>query len=147
MTLKLVGWWTLALAVVFGAGWMLGASGRAASEQDRRNAETRADFAEARAFALDGRVSLFQSNFGQASRSFEAARRVVERAQTRLRQVGDVAKAGQLEVALVQLGEAQRLALALDGAAQNAADQALRVIEAVSPAGAGAAVPSATQGR
>lgn len=147
MTLKLVGWWTLALAVVCGAGWMLGASGRAALEQDRRDAEARAEFAEARAYALDGRISLFQSNFGEASKAFEAARRVVERAQTRLRQVGDVARAGQLEVALVQLGEAQRLALALDGAAQNAADQALRVIAAVSPAGAGAAGSSTTQGR
>jgi hypothetical protein len=137
MTLKLAGWSALALAVVFGAGWMVGASGRAALEQARRDAEARAEFALARAHVLDGRVSLFQSNFGAASRAFEAARGVVTQAQARLRQLGDAARAGQLEVALVQLGEAQRLALALDGSAQGAAEQALRVIDAVSSGGQG----------
>jgi hypothetical protein len=134
MTLKVVGWSALALVVVFGAGWMVGASGRAALEQDRRDALGRAEFAEARAWALAGRVSLFQSNFGQASQAFESARTVLARTQTRLRQLGDAAHAGQLEVALVQLGEAQRLAMALDGNAQGAAEQAVRVIDAVSSA-------------
>ncbi len=143
MTLKLVGWSALALAVVFGAGWLVGASGRAEFEQGRREADARAEFAVARAYALEGRVSLFQSNFGQASRAFEAARAATASAQTRLRQLGDAGRAGQLEVALVQLGEAQRLALALDGAAQVAAEQAVRVIDAVSAAPAGSTASSA----
>jgi hypothetical protein len=134
VTLKLAGWCALALAVVFGAGWLTGASGRAGVEQARRDAEARAEFAIARAGVLEGRVSLFQSNFGAASRAFESARAVVAQAQTRLRQIGDAARAGQLEVALAQLGEAQRLALALDGSAQAAAEQALRVIDAVAAA-------------
>lgn len=135
MSLRLLGWCALATAVVFGAGWYVGASGQAALEQERRAAVARAEFSEARANVLDGRVSLFQSNFGQANRAFEGARVVLERAQARLRQIGEAGKAGQLEVAISQLREAQRLSLALDGAAQNAADQALRVIEAVSAAG------------
>lgn len=143
MTLKLAGWSALALAVVFGAGWLVGASGRAEVDQGRRDAEARADFAVARAYALEGRVSLFQSNFGQASRAFEVARAAAARVQTRLRQLGDAGRAGQLEVALVQLGEAQRLALALDGAAQAAAEQAVRVIDAVSAAPPGSPMPSA----
>ncbi len=131
MTLKLAGWATLALAVAFGAGWYLGASGRAALEQERRDAVARADFSQARAFVLEGRVRLFQSNFGQANQAFDKARGVVISAQTRLRQLGEAVKAGQLEVAIAQLREAQRLSLALDGAAQTAADEALRVIDAV----------------
>jgi hypothetical protein len=131
MTLKLVGWCALALVLVFGAGWLVGSSGRAAIDDERRAASERADYAEARAFVLDGRVSLFQSNFGEASRAFESARAIVERAQTRLRQAGDAPRAGQLEIALSQLREAQRLSLALDARAQQAADEAARVIAAV----------------
>ncbi|HEX5070729.1 MAG TPA: hypothetical protein VFV78_11000 [Vicinamibacterales bacterium] len=131
MSLKLLGWGLLAAAVVFGAGWYAGASGRDAIERDRRAALARAEAAEARAFVLAGRVSLFQANFGDASRAFESARDVVARAQTRLRQLGDAGRAGQLEVALAQLREAQRLALALDAGAQGPAEQALRVIESV----------------
>jgi hypothetical protein len=78
---------------------------------------------------LEGRVRLFQSNFGQANQAFDAARTIVLGAQTRLRQLGEAVKAGQLEVAIAQLREAQRLSLALDGAAQTAADDALRAID------------------
>jgi hypothetical protein len=133
--LKLFGWCVLAGAVLFGVGWFVGASGRDVLEHDRRDAVARADSAEARAWVLSGRVSLFQSNFGDASRAFESARQVVFRAQTRLRQLGDAARAGQLEVALSQLREAQRLALAFDPGAQGAADQALRVVESVAGVG------------
>ena len=148
MTLKIAGWATLALVVTFGVGWYVGASGSAALEQQRRDAVARADFSQARAFVLEGRVRLFQSNFGQANQAFDAARTIVIGAQTRLRQLGEAVRAGQLEVAIAQLREAQRLSLALDGAAQTAADDALRVIDAVavSPASAGSA-PSASESR
>ena len=148
MTLKLAGWAALALVVTFGAGWYWGASGSAALEQQRRDAVARAEFSQARAFVLEGCVRLFQSNFGQANQAFDAARTIVLGAQTRLRQLGEAVKAGQLEVAIAQLREAQRLSLALDGAAQTAADDALRAIEAVSvsPASAGSA-PSAAGNR
>ena len=132
MTLKLAGGGLLAAAVVFGAGWFIGASGTATLEQDRREAVARAEFAEARAHILEGRVQLFQSNFGQANKAFEAARVLVTSSQTRLRQVGDAGRAGQLEVAIAQLREAQRLSLALDSRAQAASDEALHVIDAVS---------------
>ena len=147
MSLRVLGWGLLAAAMVFGVGWFAGASGRDALEQDRRDALARAESADARAFILSGRVSLFQSNFGDASRAFEAARGVVLGAQTRLRQLGDAARAGQLEVALSQLREAQRLALALDAGAQAAAEQALRVIESVAPAPPPAAAAPAAAGR
>jgi len=131
VTLKIAGWAALALAVTFGVGWYVGASGSAALERQRRDAVARADFSQARAFVLEGRVRLFQSNFGQANQAFDAARTIVIGAQTRLRQLGEAVRAGQLEVAIAQLREAQRLSLALDGAAQAAADDALRVIDGV----------------
>lgn len=134
MTLKMLGWFALAAVATFGAGWFVGASGRSDVEQARRHLEERADLAAARAAALDGRVNLFLSNFGDASRRFEEARGVIEGAQTRLRQIGDAARAGQLEMAVAQLREAQRLALALDASAQKAAAEAVGVIDAVSSA-------------
>jgi hypothetical protein len=128
VTLKIAGWAALALVVTFGVGWYVGASGSAALEQQRRDAVANAEFSDARAYILEGRVRLFQSNFGQANESFDKARASVVGAQTRLRQLGDAAKAGQLEVAIAGLREAQRLSLALDSSAQTAADDALRVI-------------------
>lgn len=130
MTLKRVGWIALVLVVVFGAGFLTGSSGRSAADQQRRQFEERADVAEARARVLDGRVSLFLVNFGDASRRFEEARGIVERLQGRLREVGEAERAGRLEIALSHLKDAQRLAASLDAAAQNAAVEALKAIDA-----------------
>ena len=137
MSLKVMGWWALGVAVVFGLGWYVGASGRGAIEQERRAATGRAEFAEARAAVLDARVNLYQTNFGQANQLFESARVAIVAAQARLRQSGDPEQAGQLELAVSHLREAQRLSLTLDAAAHVPADQALRVIDAVSAATAG----------
>lgn len=94
-------------------------------------AADRAAFAEARAHALDGRVSLFLANFGDASRHFEEAATVVVSLQTRLRQAGDAERAGRLEIVLGQLREAQRLSAQFDAAAQSAATEALQALGAV----------------
>jgi hypothetical protein len=131
MTLRLIGWLALAAVVLFGAGWFTGASGRSTIEQERRRAEDRADFAEARAFALEARTHLFQSNFGDANRSLTEALTRVERAQSRLRQAGEPARAGELEVAITELREAQRRSLALDVTAQDRTASAIRVIDGV----------------
>lgn len=131
MTAKLIGWLALALVVAFGGGWLLGASGKGAVEQQRRALEERADLAEARAAMLDGRVSLFLVNFGDASRRFSAARAVVERVQIQFRETGRAEAAGQLEVVIAHLKDAERLSLSLDASAQNAADQALQALATV----------------
>jgi hypothetical protein len=131
MTIKSFGWGALALAVVFFAGWILGASGRSTIEQNRRVAEDRAAFAEIRAHALDGRVSLYLANFGDASRHFEEATAAVLPLQARLRQAGDAERAGRLEIVLGQLREAQRLSARFDASAQSAAAEALRALDAV----------------
>ena len=99
-------------------------------EESRRAAVQRADLNEARALVLEGNVALFQSNFGDATKRFEAAREAVERMQTALRETGQAERAGRLEVVLSHLRDAQRLALALDAKARNAADAALQAMMA-----------------
>ena len=84
MSPKVVGGILLAFVVTFGIGWLAGASGKAALEQALGKAAQVSDFAEARALISDGRVSLFLVNFGDASKRFEEARGVVERAPTRV---------------------------------------------------------------
>ena len=128
MSLKLIGSLVLALVVSFGIGWLTGASGKAALQQQLAAAEERADFAQVRALVGDGRVSLFLVNFGDASRRFEEARGMVERVQTRLRESGQAERAGRLEIALSHLKDAQRLAASLDSSAQGAAAEALRAL-------------------
>ena len=88
--------------------------------------EERAEFAQARALISDGRVSLFLVNFGEASKRFEEAHGLVEKAQARLRETGQAERAGRLEIVLTHLRDAQRRAASLDSAAQGAAAEALR---------------------
>jgi hypothetical protein len=126
--MKLVASIGVAVLLAFGLGWFLGASGKSTIELDRRQHEQRADLAEARGLVLEGRVALFQLNFGDAAKRFDSARAILERAQMRLRETGQAERAGQLEVALAHLKDAGRLAVALDPTAQSAAEQALQAI-------------------
>ena len=129
MNLKVVGGIILALFVSFGIGWLSGASGRSTAEQESARIDERAQFAEARALILEGRVSLFLVNFGDASKRFDEARTLVEKIQSRLREAGQTERAGRLEIALSSLRDAQRLAVSLDSSAQNAAAEALKVLQ------------------
>jgi hypothetical protein len=113
------------------AGWMYGASGRSDVEQARRTAVQRADLNEARALVLEGNVALFQSNFGDATKRFEAARVSVERMQAALRETGQAERAGRLEIALSHLKDAQRLAVSLDANARTAAEAALQALASI----------------
>jgi hypothetical protein len=126
--MKLYGWAALAVVVVFGIGWITGASGKSDLELARRAAAERADEAEVRGLVLDGRVQLYTMNYGEATRRFADARTILERVQTELREQGLGERAGRLEVALGHLREAQRLALALDPSAHNQAAEALRAL-------------------
>ncbi len=130
MSLKFLSWIAAAVVAVGLSGWICGASGRSEVEQARRDAVQRADLMEARALILDGQVQIFLVNFGDASRGYEAARVVIERLQTALREVGQAERAGRLEVPLSSLRDAQRLASSLDGSARNSGDEALRALTA-----------------
>lgn len=118
------------VAAVLG-GWVYGASGRSEVEQARRVAVQVADLNEARALILEGQVAVFQLNFGDASKRYEAARTAIERVQVSLRETGQAERAGRLEIALSHLSDAQRLAISLDANARLAADEALKALTAM----------------
>ena len=128
MNFKAVGAAIVAVVLSFGIGWISGASGRNAAEREQSRLQLDRDFASARAALLEGRVSLFLVNFGDASKRFEEARVTLEGLQTRLREQGDAATAAKLDAAVTSVKDAQRLAASVDQAAQSAADAALKAL-------------------
>ena len=131
MSLRLVAIVLIALVVAALGGWFAGASGRSVVELERNRFEMRAEFAESRALILDGRVNLFQSNFGNVIERFQNARNLIGRVQVQLREIGQVEQAGRLEIAQSHLNDAQHKAAAFDTAgAQFAAEQAINALAA-----------------
>jgi len=129
--MKQFAWITLAVVVAFGAGWLVGGSGRSAAEVSAGRAIEQAGFLEARMLILDGQVRVSEMNFGDARERFEAARAAVERLQRRLRETGQAERAGLLEVAIGYLTEAAEKSAALDAGGGSAAEAALHTLEAV----------------
>jgi hypothetical protein len=121
----------LAIALALLGGWLWGASGRFSIAEEARSAEQRADLADARARILDARVALFQSNFGDAGRSLEIAKRPLERARDRFRERGQQEPVGRLEETLKRVDAAQRAAGQLDAAANARAAEAVTLLEQV----------------
>jgi hypothetical protein len=120
---------TLAIAVALLGGWLWGASGRFSVAEEARAAGQRADLADARARILAARVALFQSNFGDAARSLETARRPLERARDRYRERGQRELMEQVEEALKRVDAAQRAAAQVDAGANARAGEAVAVLE------------------
>jgi hypothetical protein len=131
MNMKAVGWITLAVVVAFGIGWLVGTSGRATVSLELGRAVEHASFLEARGLVFEGRVDLMRGEDSEAGRRFGEARAVVERVQRRLREAGQAERAGQLEIAVAQLTDAEQQAVeGMDGAG-SAAEAALRTLEIV----------------
>ena len=133
MSIRVVGVILLALVVSAVGGWFVGSAGRSVAQREEGLADMRAEFAEARALVLEGRVSLYTSNFGNAIEQFQQASQRIGRVQSRLREIGQVEQAGRLEIAVSSLGDAQRLAATFDTTkAQAAAEQATDALRAAS---------------
>ena len=126
---KLVLTAAIVLIVVLGLGYAWGASGRSAMQSALDEGRQRLDIAEARAEVLDARVSLYNMNFGDASRRFEEAKVPLRRIRQRLSDVGSTDAVRSLSAALEHLEEAQRLSGKLDPAANNKAGEALEAIK------------------
>jgi hypothetical protein len=133
MSAKTIGLVLLLLLAVFGAGWVTGASGRTAVELALADARVRADAVTIRSEVLDGRVSLFAANFGDARRHFQDARGRAIRLQNQLRESGQAERAGRLEIVLAHLGDADRLASAMEPGAQASAEDAVRALDSALP--------------
>src|SRR5512134_1792837 len=69
--------------VVLGIGYVWGAAGRGAAEQALEQVREPLDAAEDRGHLLDARVSLYNNNFGDASRRLEDAKEPLRRMRQR----------------------------------------------------------------
>ena len=119
----------IVLIVTLGIGYGWGAGGRRAIQTTLENAQQHLDVAEARTSLLEARVSLYNVNFGDASRRFEDAKAPLRRIQKRYADDGNDEGARRIGAAIEQVGEAQRLAGKLDQAANSKAGEALEAIK------------------
>jgi len=123
------------LVVALGLGFAWGAAGRSAAEKALVEARGQLDLADARGRLLDARVSLYNTNFGDARRSLEEAKTPLGRLRARYLDEGRRDAASDIDAALRHLDEAQRLAGKLDQAANSRADDALKALDAATRRG------------
>jgi hypothetical protein len=129
---KIVAAIVVALFVSFGIGYAFGGSSRFTLQNALDEARSRLDVAEARGHLLEARVSLYNVNFGDASRHFEDAKAPLRRVRERYQNIGKNAAAGSISAALEHIEEGQRLAGKLDQAANAKANDALEAIRVAS---------------
>ena len=122
----------ITLIVVLGLGYAWGVSGRSALETALGEAKEQLDLAEARGAILDARVSLYNNNFGDASRRLEDAKQPLRRVRQRLQDAGENGPAASIETAIRHVDEAQQLAGRLDATANTRAGEALEAIKVAS---------------
>ena len=119
----------IGVLVILGLGYAWGASGRGAMQTALDEARQRLDIADARGLVLDARVSLYNMNFGDASRRFEEAKDPIRRIRQRFVDAGSTDAVRSISAALEHLEEAQRLAGKLDPAANSKAGEALEAVK------------------
>ena len=119
----------VALIVCFGLGFGWGAAGRGEDRTALDNAKQQLDLAEARGHILEGRVSLYNNNFGDASRHLEDAKAPLRRLRARYQDAGARDAASGIDAAIGGVEEAQRLAGKLDPSANNKAMEAFDAIK------------------
>jgi hypothetical protein len=119
----------VALVVCLGLGYGWGASGRFSVQRSLDDTRQQLDLAEARGRILDARVSLYNVNFGDASRNLEEAKPALRRVRERYQDAGRSDAAGSIEAAIRHVEEAQRLAGKLDQTSNAKAGEALEAIK------------------
>jgi hypothetical protein len=130
MSMRAYAYVLLAVVLAFGGGWLVGASGTSDLAQDRDRHLMQAQAAQAEALLLGARVSLFETNFGDAGERLDRAALPVSAVQTSLRESGQAERAGRLEIVATQIRDAAVLARQFDGAAQSAIDGAIAGLRA-----------------
>ena len=118
------------VVVLLGLGFGWGASGRLGLQSSLDTVRQQLDLAEARGAILEARVSLYNMNFGDASRHLEQAKEPMRRLKDRYQDAGKSDAASSADAAIRHVDEAQRLAGKLDPSANNAAGQALDALRA-----------------
>jgi hypothetical protein len=125
--LILIAFVTLIVCLGLGYGW--GASGQRGLQTALDDARQQLDLAEARGQILDARVSLYNNNFGDASRHLEDAKVPLRRARQRDQDAGQRDAAARIDAAIQHVEEGQRLAGKLDQAANAKAGEALEALK------------------
>jgi len=120
----------IALVVSLGLGFAWGASGTRELRTSVDDVKQQLDLAEARGEILDGRVSLYNNNFGDASRHFETAKAPLLRVKQRYQDESKREAVASIDTAAGLLDQAQKMTAKLDPAANNKAGQALEAIKA-----------------
>lgn len=117
-----------ALIVTLGLGYAWGASGRWTVETALANSRHELDLAHGRDALLEARVSLYNNNFGDASRRLEDAKAPLRRVKDWLQDEKESGVAAGIDTALTHVEEAQRLTGQLDPAANSRTGDALEAI-------------------
>src|SRR4051812_16499264 len=97
------------MLLAFGAGWLMGSSGRGDLERAAQTAEGRADLLQARSSALAARVDLYNVNFGEASKHLEDAKVPLRHAIEQYKNAARTEDAARLGASLTQLEQAQQM--------------------------------------
>ncbi len=118
---------TLIVCLGLWFGW--GASGQRGLQSALDDARQQLDLAEARGQIIDARVSLYNNNFGDASRHFEDAKAPLRRVKQRYQDDSLRDAAARIDAALGLLDEGQRLAGRLDQGANAKAGEALEAMK------------------
>jgi hypothetical protein len=118
----------VAILITLGIGYAWGARGRLTVQGALDDTRQQLDLAEARGHLLDARVSLYNMNFGDASRRLEEAKTPLRRTRERYSDEDKDEAARAVATALEHVDEAQRLANKLDQAANSKAGEALEAI-------------------
>jgi hypothetical protein len=116
------------ILVVLGLGYAWGASGRNVVQSALDDSRQHLDLAEARGAILDARVSLYNNNFGDASRRLEDAKAPLRRVKDRMQDAGESRSASSIDAALRLVNEAQIMSGKLDPSANARAGEALEAI-------------------
>jgi hypothetical protein len=119
------------ILVLLGVGYGWGAAGRGALQTLAEESRQGLDLAESRGAILEARVSLYNNNFGEASKQFEEAKAALRRLKARYQDAGEREAATAVDAALGHVEEAQRLSGKLDSGAQNPAGQALEALKTI----------------
>jgi hypothetical protein len=122
----------VALVVCLGLGFAWGTSGQRGLQTALDDARHQLDLAEARGWILDARVSLYNNNFGDASRHFEDAKPALRRLKAYYHDAGRNDAASGIDAALGHVEEGQRLAGKLDQSANTKAGEALEALRVAS---------------
>ena len=114
--------------VVLGLGYAWGSSGRRVVQSALDESRQHLDVAEARGAILDARVSLYNNNFGDASRRLEDAKAPLRRVKDQMQDAGESRAASSIDAALRLVNEAQIMSGKLDPSANARASEALEAI-------------------